>query len=207
MYTILVVDDSPFIVDIFVTILEQGGYCTVAAHSGEECLEIIKTLTPDLILLDIMMEPIDGWMTLEKIKKESSTKEIPILMLTAKPLMPYEAEKYNIYIEDYVLKPVTNYELYAAIENVLGRRKIIQNDMDIARQSGVEPDTINEYALLSTSINVNKRLVKLLETTYNLNDSKVDLTTNFSKVIKNMKATIKYQEDRLQQIKEKINKT
>jgi CheY-like chemotaxis protein len=207
MYTILVVDDNPFINDLFVTILEQGGYYTIAAHSGEECIEIMRTLTPDLILLDIMMEPMDGWMTLEKIKEESATKEIPILMLTAKPLMPYEAEKYNTYIEDYVLKPVTNYELYAAIENVLGRRKIIQKDMDVARQSGVELDTINEYALLSTGVNVNKRLVKLLETTYNLNDSKVDLTTNFSKVIKNMKATIKYQEDRLQQIKEKMNKS
>ena len=92
MYTILVVDDSPFIVDVFVTMLERGGYRTVAAYGGEECLEILKTVTPDLILLDIMMEPMDGWETLEKIKENPTTKEIPVLMLTAKQLTPVEAE-------------------------------------------------------------------------------------------------------------------
>ena len=86
MYTILVVDDSPFIVDVFVTMLERGGYRTVAAYGGEECLEILKTVTPDLILLDIMMEPVDGWETLERIKENPETKDIPVLMLTAKRL-------------------------------------------------------------------------------------------------------------------------
>ena len=69
MFTILVVDDSPFIVDVFVTMLERGGYRTVAAYGGEECLEILKTVTPDLILLDIMMEPMDGWETLRRSRK------------------------------------------------------------------------------------------------------------------------------------------
>ena len=100
--TILVVDDSPFIVDVFVTMLERGGYRSVAAYGGEECLDILKTVTPDLILLDIMMEPMDGWETLEKIKENPSTKEIPVLMLTAKQLTPTEAEEYGIFIEDYV---------------------------------------------------------------------------------------------------------
>ena len=88
MYTILVVDDSPFIVDVFVTMLERGGYRTVAAYGGEECLGILKTVTPDLILLDIMMEPMDGWETLEKIKENPATKDIPVLMLTAKQTDP-----------------------------------------------------------------------------------------------------------------------
>ncbi len=93
MYTILVVDDSPFIVDVFVTMLERGGYRTVAAHGGEECLEILKTVTPDLILLDIMMEPMDGWETLEKIKENPATKDIPVLMLTAKQPDPYRGRR------------------------------------------------------------------------------------------------------------------
>ena len=88
MYSILVVDDSPFIVDVFVTMLERGGYRTVAAYGGGECLEILKTVTPDLILLDIMMEPMDGWETLEKIKENPLTKDIPVLMLTAKQADP-----------------------------------------------------------------------------------------------------------------------
>ncbi len=204
MYTILVVDDSPFIVDVFVTMLERGGYRTVAAYGGEECLEILKTVTPDLILLDIMMEPMDGWETLEKIKENPTTKEIPVLMLTAKQLTPVEAEEYGIFIEDYVLKPITHRELYDTIEHVLGRRQTIRSDMNLARQSGVVLDIVNEYALLTKSIDVNKRLMKILETTYNFNDSKVHVSDDISRALKNMDTNIKFQEARLQQIKNEL---
>ncbi|MEN6396235.1 MAG: response regulator [Methanoregula sp.] len=204
MYTYLVVDDSPFIVDVFVTMLERGGYRTVAAYGGEECLEILKTVTPDLILLDIMMEPVDGWETLEKIKENPDTKEIPVLMLTAKQLTPNEAQEYGVYIEDYVLKPITHRELYDAIEHVLNRRQTIITDMDRARQSGVAPDLINEYARLSKSIDVNKRLIKILETTYNFNDAKAQVSEDISRALKNMDASLKFQETRIQEIKSQI---
>jgi two-component system, OmpR family, response regulator len=201
VYTILVVDDSPFIVDVFVTMLERGGYRTVAAYGGEECLEILKTVTPDLILLDIMMEPMDGWETLEKIKENPATKEIPVLMLTAKQLTPTEAQEYGVFIEDYILKPITHRELYDAIEHVLSRRQTIRSDMDRARQSGIDPDMVNEYAQLSKSIDVNKRLMKILETTYNFNDSKVRVSEDISRALKSMDTNLKFQEARLQQIK------
>jgi two-component system, OmpR family, response regulator len=201
VYTILVVDDSPFIVDVFVTMLERGGYRTVAAYGGEECLEILKTVTPDLILLDIMMEPMDGWETLEKIKENTGTKEIPVLMLTAKQLTPTEAQEYGIFIEDYVLKPITHRELYDAIEHVLSRRQTIRSDMDRARQSGFDPELVSEYSQLSKSIDVNKRLMKILETTYNFNDSKVRVSDDISKALKSMDTNLKFQEARLQQIK------
>ena len=184
--------------------LERGGYRTVAAYSGEECLGILKTVTPDLILLDIMMEPMDGWETLDKIKENPATKDIPVLMLTAKQLTPAEAEEYGIFIEDYVLKPITHRELYDAIEHVLGRRKTISTDMEHAQQSGADFDIANEYALLSKSIDVNKRLMKILETTYNFNDSKVRISDDISRALKNMDTNIKFQEARFQQIKEAL---
>jgi two-component system, OmpR family, response regulator len=207
MYTIMVVDDSPFIVDVFVTMLERGGYRTVAAYGGEECLEILKTVMPDLILLDIMMEPMDGWETLERIKENPSTKEIPVLMLTAKQLTPAEAQEYGIYIEDYVLKPITHRELYDAIEHVLNRRQAIKSDVDIARQSGFDAQVVSEYARLSKSIDVNKRLLKILETTYNINDVKMRVSEDISRAIKSMETNIKFQEGRLQQIKDELSGT
>ena len=207
MYTILVVDDSPFIVDVFVTMLERGGYRTVAAYGGNECLDILKTVTPDLILLDIMMEPMDGWETLERIKENPATKEIPVLMLTAKQLTPTEAQEYGIYIEDYVLKPITHRELYDAIEHVLDRRQSIKSDMNLARESGFDADVITEYGRLSKSIDVNRRLMKILETTYNFNDAKVRVGDEISRAIKGMDANIKFQENRLQQIKREMSGT
>ena len=201
MYTILVVDDSPFIVDVFVTMLERGGYRTVAAYGGEECIEILKTVTPDLILLDIMMEPVDGWETLERIKENPKTKDIPILMLTAKQLTPTEAQEYGIFIEDYILKPITHRELYDAIEHVLKRQQSIKSDIDLAKQSGFDAEIIAEYARLSKSIDVNKRLMKILETTYNFDDAKVRVSEEISNAIKGMEMNIKFQEDRLREIR------
>jgi len=207
MYTILVVDDSPFIVDVFVTMLERGGYRTVAAYGGEECLEILKTVTPDLILLDIMMEPVDGWETLERIKENPKTKDISVLMLTAKQLSPTEAQEYGIYIEDYVLKPITHRELYDAIEHVLKRQQSIKSDIDLAKQSGFDSELIAEYARLSKSIDVNKRLMKILETTYNFDDAKVRVSEEIANAIKGMEMNIKFQEDRLRQIKGNMSGT
>ena len=207
MYTILVVDDSPFIVDVFVTMLERGGYRTVAAYGGEECIEILKTVTPDLILLDIMMEPVDGWETLERIKENPKTKDIPVLMLTAKQLTPTEAQEYGIYIEDYVLKPITHRELYDAIEHVLKRQQSIRSDIDLAKQSGFDAEIISEYARLSKSIDVNKRLMKILETTYNFDDAKVRVSEEISNAIKGMEMNIKFQEDRLREIRGNLSGT
>ena len=205
MYTILVVDDSPFIVDVFVTMLERGGYRTVAAYGGEECLEILKTVTPDLILLDIMMEPMDGWETLEKIKANPATKDVPVLMLTAKQLTPAEAQEYGTYIEDYVLKPITHRELYDAIEHVLSRRQLIRADIDKAAQGGANEELVSEYARLSKGIDVNKRLMKILETTYNFNDSKVRVSDDISRALKTMDNNLKFQEARLQQLKTELS--
>lgn len=205
MYTVLVVDDSPFIVDVFVTMLERGGYQAIAAYSGEEGLEILKTVAPDLILLDIMMEPMDGWETLENIKIDPKTREIPVLMLTAKQLTPDEAEGYGSYIEDYILKPITHRELYEAIERVLKRREIIRNDVERAKEAGLDKFLVDEYARLAKGVDVNNRLLRILETTYNINDSRA--SEKISLAIRNMENSIRFQQERLAQIKAEIEST
>jgi CheY-like chemotaxis protein len=206
MYTILVVDDSPFIVDVFVTMLERGGYRAIAAYSGLECLDILKNIKPDLILLDIMMEPIDGWETLEQIKRNPETKEIPVLMLTAKQLSPEEAQTYGMYIEDYVLKPITHRELYDTIEHVLKRRNTIKLDVEEAKKAGFDQGIIDEYSRLAKSVDVNTRLLKILETTYNIYDSNQQVSSKISQAMKSMSESIKTQEGRLQQIRAELDR-
>ncbi|MDI6867020.1 response regulator [Methanoculleus sp.] len=204
MYTILIVDDSPMIVDVFATMLERGGYRPITALSGEECLEVLKTDQPDLILLDIMMEPMDGWETLEKIKASPATSNIPVLMLTAKPLTPEEANEYGPYIEDYILKPTTHHQLYEAIERVLTRRHSISADIERARNAGADPKLIEEYERLSKSVDINRRLLKILETTYNIKDDRAGMSEEITRAIKSMATSIKIQEERLNQIRTRI---
>ncbi|WOX54874.1 MULTISPECIES: response regulator [unclassified Methanoculleus] len=201
MYTILIVDDSPMIVDVFSTMLERGGYRPVTAFSGEECLKVMKTAPPDLVLLDIMMEPMDGWETLERIKADPETRDIPVLMLTAKPLTPEEANEYGPYIEDYILKPTTHHQLYEAIERVLARRHSIAADIERARKAGVDPQLVDEYERLSRSVDINKRLLKILETTYSIKDARTGIGEDITRAIKSMAASIKLQEERLNQVR------
>jgi hypothetical protein len=79
--------------------------------------------------------------------------------------------------------------------------------MDLAKESGFDAEIITEYARLSKSIDVNKRLMTILETTYNFNDSKVRVSDEISRAIKSMEMNIKFQENRLQQIKGELSGT
>ncbi|MDD1729744.1 MAG: response regulator [Methanospirillum sp.] len=205
MATIMVIDDSPFIVDIFVTMLERGGYTVYSANSGPEGIELLKSVTPDLILLDIMMEPMDGWETLVAIKQNFATKDIPVMMLTAKQLTPQEAQEYGMYIEDYILKPVTHSELYSAIEGVINRRQQIQDDMAKAKEGGFEETLINEYGRLVKSVEISKRLLKLLSTTYDLSDPSMKLSDDINIAIRSMETNLKFQEMRVTQIREEFS--
>jgi two-component system, OmpR family, response regulator len=204
MHTILVVDGHRDVVDIVVKMLERGGYRSVAAYSGKEGMEIVTTVTPDLILLEILMEQTDGWEMLERIKKNAATADTPVLILTTQQLTPAEMEKHGNDIEDYVLKPVTDFELYTAIEHVFHRRKTIQSDVDRAIKEGVDGDIVREYALLVRSIDINKRFLNLFETRYNLNNSSFTANDDISRALKKLDSTIRAEKTRLKEIEGKL---
>lgn len=82
--TILVVDDDIDLVEIIRVTLENQGFRVIDAQSGERGLEMARTNTPDLILLDVMMGTIDeGFQVAYQLRNDDATREIPILMLTA----------------------------------------------------------------------------------------------------------------------------
>ncbi|MBU2560478.1 response regulator [archaeon] len=82
MGKILAVDDNEKITQIITRMLENDGHEVITANSGAECLKILKTVKPDLILMDVMMPNMDGWETVHEIKKDKSNKDIKISMLT-----------------------------------------------------------------------------------------------------------------------------
>lgn len=86
MKKILVVDDEKDIRELIKDRLTQNKYAVMTASGGEEALIIAKTSQPDLILLDIAMPDMDGYLTCKKLKQESKTRGIPVLLLTGKDL-------------------------------------------------------------------------------------------------------------------------
>ncbi len=118
--TIMVVDDNPDIVTIVKTLLEVKGYEVQSAYSGQEVLNLLAEQKPDLILLDIMMPRMDGLEVLTRLKGDSNTRSIPVVLLTAK--QPDEAifGGYDIWADSYITKPFTNTQLLNVINRLIG---------------------------------------------------------------------------------------
>jgi len=166
--TILIVDDSPYIVDGLVALLKRKDYKAVPAHSGEEALALLGTVTPDLVLLDIMMEPMDGWETLDHIKSNPATRDLPVLMFSAKKITAEEAEEHCLNIEDFVSKPVNPAQLLDAIKRIFERRNDLKMEAIIARDAGLDAGLIAEYTALRKSIEVDRHLLQVLKKSHGI---------------------------------------
>jgi CheY-like chemotaxis protein len=157
--TILIVDDSSFIVEGLVAILKKS-YRPLAVYGGQQCLDILIKEKPSIIILDIMMEPMDGWETLARIKENPATRNIPVLMFSAKKISAEEADEHRISIDDFVSKPVTPKKLIEAIEKVLARQKSNHARIESWRSAGIGQDRIDEYTSLVTSQVVDMSLLQ-----------------------------------------------
>lgn len=160
--TILVVDDEPGVVGMLKSVLGRKGYLIQTATSGKECLESLQKKIPDLILLDVMMEPMNGWQTLEQIRKNPGTKSVPVVMLTANQLTAAEAKKYQICIDDYIMKPWGPDELDSAVEYFLERKRKLKNALQLTSRAGVDKEKVCEFARLDRRLSANRKIVDIL---------------------------------------------
>ena len=123
-YSILVVDDNP---DLVYSI-EEGlksvtdAFKITGVSGGRECLNILKTKSFDLILLDIMMPGMDGWDVCAKIKSNKKTENIPIVFLTAKT-DPISKGMGKLASSDYIEKPFDIKNLKKRIDSVMKKNK------------------------------------------------------------------------------------
>lgn len=115
---ILVVDDEKPIVDILTYNLRKEGYAVCSATTGPEALEKVESEAPDLVVLDIMLPRIDGFMVCQKIRRVSN---VPIILLTAKQEEVDKVLGLELGADDYVTKPFSPRELLARIRALLRR--------------------------------------------------------------------------------------
>ena len=144
--TVLAVDDEVHILELIEYNLCQNGFHALTAESGEEALKIIKDKKVDMVLLDLMMEGMDGLEVLKYIRQEEDTKDLPVIILTAKGEEINKVLGLELGADDYMSKPFGVHELIARIKAVLRRttrkgqaetdnQKIKVEDMTIDRRT------------------------------------------------------------------------
>lgn len=116
---ILIVEDNPDSLRLAQRMLQISGYTTIEATDGKQGVELAKTRSPDLILMDIMMPEMDGYAACHAIKTDKATSEIPVVMLTAvdHELNRKLAEKMGA--DGYITKPFAREELLDVVSQFL----------------------------------------------------------------------------------------
>ena len=115
---ILVVDDVPENVRLLEALLTSRGYQVIAANDGASALELVASARPDLVLLDVMMPPPDGYAVCRELRKHEETAVLPIVMLTAE-LDSGKAQGLEAGADDFIAKPFDPDELFARVQSLL----------------------------------------------------------------------------------------
>ncbi len=116
---LLVVDDDPNLVLLAKDYLEFRGYEVVAASNGLEALEVMRRLTPDLIICDVMMPEMDGYTFVQTLRSDRATDWIPVIFLSARGQTADRVRGLNTGAEAYLVKPFEPEELVAQVEATL----------------------------------------------------------------------------------------
>ncbi len=121
---ILCIEDEQEMIDLIRLILSRRGFEIRGANGGKEGLEIIRKDHPDLVLLDLMMPEMDGWEVYQQMKADESTKDIPVIVVTAKAQSIDKVLGLHIAkVDDYIAKPFSPQELLTSVDNVLARKQ------------------------------------------------------------------------------------
>jgi two-component system alkaline phosphatase synthesis response regulator PhoP len=121
---ILVVDDEKYILNILDFSLGGEGFDVITAANGEEALTKSVDLHPDLIVLDVMMPKIDGFEVCRALKTKSDTKDIPIVILTAKDRDEDRKKGEEVGVDRYMTKPFSPGRLVELVHELLGLEQL-----------------------------------------------------------------------------------
>ncbi len=120
---ILIVDDSPVNLLVLKDHLDVAGFEVVSAENGESCCELALSEHPDLILLDIMMPGMDGFDTLNKLKADEKTSQIPVIYMSSLSQTEHKVKGFECGAVDYITKPFQQEEVIARVATHLTIQK------------------------------------------------------------------------------------
>jgi two-component system phosphate regulon response regulator PhoB len=164
---ILIVEDDRSLADVLDYNLRQDGYETVVTHDGQDGLRQAKLRSPDLVVLDLMLPLVDGLEICRRLRADPVTRNILVLMLTAKTEETDEVVGFSVGTDDYVAKPFSVKVLLERIRALLRRREGASNNGSVLVSQGIMVDrerhrvtvdetlldlTPSEFCLLETMI-------------------------------------------------------
>lgn len=117
----LVVDDEIHIVQVVAIKLKNNGFDVTTAENGQQALDAVKADKPDIIITDYQMPGLTGVEMVEKLRENEETKELPVIMLTARGFAIDEDKQQELNIAACLSKPFSPREVLGCIENVLGQ--------------------------------------------------------------------------------------
>lgn len=159
---ILIVDDEEDVLELVQFNLEKEGFKTETASSGEEALHKVRARQPDLIVLDLMLPGLDGLDVCKKLKNDTKTQHIPVIMLTAKGEEVDIVTGLELGADDYVTKPFSPKVLVARIRRILHR--------PVARDLEKAPVKIHELTIdpARRQVFIKNKPVELTYTEFNI---------------------------------------
>ncbi len=120
---ILCIEDEPEMIDLIRLILGRRGFDVHGAAGGMEGIRLVREILPDLVLLDLMMPDMDGWEVYQQMKADTATRDIPVIVVTAKAQNIDKVLGLHIAkVDDYIAKPFSPQELMDSVDKVFSQR-------------------------------------------------------------------------------------
>lgn len=162
---ILVVDDEPEIVALVAYHLAKSGYRVSTAASGQDALDLARRERPSLVVLDLMLPGMSGFDVLEQLRLDESTRDIAVIMLTARREEPDRIRGLSLGADDYLTKPFSPAELVLRVAAILRRTGSTQQTAGGADALVIGPLHIDRAAM---TVNVGGQSVELTPTEFKL---------------------------------------
>ena len=171
---ILIIEDDKPLSEVLEYNLNREGYQVFTAEDGREGLDKVRTLQPDLVVLDVMLPSLDGLQICSQLRSNSQTQDIRILLLTAKEEEVDEVVGFSMGADDYVIKPYKIRPLLYRIKALLRRHRMNSKQNPLVERCGIRVDGLNyaawiegrEIVLTPTELRLLWFLMKEPESTY-----------------------------------------
>ncbi|HET6573855.1 MAG TPA: response regulator transcription factor [Fimbriiglobus sp.] len=161
---VLIVEDERGLVQSLSWYFHREGYETVVAQDGVEGLRKAQTLAPDVVLLDVMLPGLDGLEVCKTLKTNERTRDVPIIMVTARSEESDQVLGLHIGADDYVTKPFSNKVLLAKVKALLRRVEGKADASDVIEHQGVTIDRVRHRAMVhGAAVDLTPTEFRLLE--------------------------------------------